>query len=220
MIYFTEKIPEIKIKCCEDFNKLRNIMYNSPVKVVITADINMNGSEKEFVPIDLSYFKYPLLIRGTKKTREVKPENNNSFKIFNLSVVSGQDNVGLFSNVFEPICIKDIDVENAVMLGKDNVGLFIGCGRDILIDNCNVENAIVSGNNSVGGFIGKSSKVVIKNSYNDSFVEGNEHVGRLIGISYKPKIVSTYSTNSIKLIKQSSTTNTKANVGFSYSLKK
>jgi len=103
------------------------------------------------------------------------------YTIENMVIDKQEDTaVGLFCYTLDAT-IKNVHLENVVIMGEDGVGSLIGYGVDTTVQNIEVTNGIVSGREHVGGLIGIIVTCEISNVTTSITVEGHRDVGGLIG---------------------------------------
>lgn len=133
------------------------------------------------------------------------------FTIKNLYVNRpSQNNVGLFGYT-EYAIIKNIKLENVIIVGNNNVGAVVGKQTGFVeypsimgLFSCSVSGT-VTGNENVGGLVGSNENGYIEKSYSSVNVNGNWKVGGLVGLNnrkhtttdVKSHIVDCYSTGNV-----------------------
>ena len=104
---------------------------------------------------------------------------------------SGSKDVGLFGIVGSGGQIKNLGVNNIVVIGYDSVGGLVG-ENDGLITGCYTTGSI-TGINHVGGLIGHNRDGTINTCYSTGVVSGNNFVGGIVG-THQGTLISCYST--------------------------
>ena len=129
--------------------------------------------------------------------------DGNDFVISNLTIVSGDNNLGLFGEITGGLAqVRNLGIENASVTGEGGAA-FIGalCGHKDggIIVNCYSTGSVTGSGSSesVGGLCGKNYKGSIRNSYSTCSVTGGEDLGGLCGkISYGD-ITNCYATGTV-----------------------
>ena len=123
------------------------------------------------------------------------------YTISNLSINRTDDNVGLFSTLFDGAAISNLTIKGVkIDAGNNNyIGTLCGkvyntWGKDLSINNVHIiftENSVLNGQDNVGGFIGSISmasrnNITITDCHvssvsQDYVIKGNNNVGGMVG---------------------------------------
>jgi hypothetical protein len=148
-----------------------------PYQIVTASDLdsirnNLTANYKQMNDIDLSGYAnwVPIgYIDETSSDSLLGNYDGSNFSITGLTINRPTtDNVGLFSNIGDYLCvslyeIKNINIENANLTGLERVGALTGYAN-AKITNCK-SSGVVNGFCEVGGLIGKTNEQ--RNSYED-----------------------------------------------------
>ncbi len=123
--------------------------------------------------------------------------DGDDFVISNLTILSGDDNLGLFGEIIGGLAkVRNLGIENASVTGENGseygegagfIGALCGHKDGGIIVNCYSTGSVSGASNSesVGGLCGKNYKGSIRNSYSTCSVTGGQDLGGLCGkISY------------------------------------
>ncbi len=102
-------------------------------------------------------------------------------RIRNLSILSGNDDVGLFGYVYEGT-VENLGIESGLVFGGKYAGGLVGYARSAMIRNC-YNRSGVNGKDSVGGIAGilSGTDSLIENCYNTACILGDSSFGGLLG---------------------------------------
>ncbi len=110
----------------------------------------------------------------------------------------GSDYVGLFSTLGSGAEIRDLGLENNVIMGGDDVGGLVGWNRNGgTLTGCYATGA-VTGYDSVGGLVGRGYNGTITGCYVTGAVSGSgQYTGGLVGQNRDGTLTSCYATSTV-----------------------
>ncbi len=180
-----------KIASIQDLQKLRSIWKNNRGKYfIVTQNIDLS-SIANFAPLP----SFEGILDGNNKT--ILNLKIDGIRWIDSPYLSSQRNIGLFETIERTGQVKNLRLENVLVMGAQNVGGLAGnhSGR---IDNSSVTGQVLGTDYTVGGLVGSSgSGSRITDSFATANVFGYYYVGGLVGLLHEGIIQRCYSTGTV-----------------------
>ena len=155
---------------------------------ILTADIDLN--DVPITPIGNDANNFTGVFDG----------NDHTIRNANMEM-HATDCVGLFGCVGSSADIRDLGIEDAVIIGGSNVGSLVGRNDQGDITNCYASGSVWSYRDYAGGLVGCNSKGAISNCHSSASVAGDRDgansVGGVVGWNDGGIISNCYSSASV-----------------------